>query len=110
MNRERRKDFRVEWNTSALMFDERGAEARPCVVRNLSNKGAKVLLQNAASVSCECKLRITEHSPLRSCVIVWRTNEAVGVQFLDVPATPQLSRQGRERLRELQEARRRRVQ
>ena len=108
MRRNRRKDFRVEWNSKALIFNDRGREARPCIVSNLSNAGAKILLPSAESLTTECKLRISECSPLRNCVGVWRTPEAVGVQFLDVQATAEpAGRQDAKLLRRLDAERRR---
>ena len=40
--RERRKSFRVEWNSAAKIYDLDGRFARPCVVSNFSNGGAKI--------------------------------------------------------------------
>lgn len=110
MRGERRKDVRVEWNSKALIFNERGGEARPCIVSNLSNTGARIVLSGAESLSENCKLRITERSPLRNCIVVWRADGAVGVRFRDVsvPVQP-LRRQDREWIRGLQYSGRRRA-
>ena len=41
--RERRKNFRVEWNSPATICDREGVFARFCIVRNFSNGGAKIV-------------------------------------------------------------------
>jgi hypothetical protein len=41
--RERRKNFRVEWNSPAKIYDRRSRFARRCIVSNFSNGGAKIV-------------------------------------------------------------------
>ena len=41
--RERRKNFRVEWNSAAKIYDRDGRFARLCIVSNFSNGGAKII-------------------------------------------------------------------
>src|SRR5260370_32441709 len=40
--RERRKNFRVEWNSSAKIYDCNGYFVRLCIVGNFSNGGATI--------------------------------------------------------------------
>ena len=83
MRRDRRKDIRVEWNSPGRFFNDGGSQSgRPCVVSNLSSSGAKIVLAANAVITDTFRLRITPHSPLRECMIVWRKGEAVGVQFV----------------------------
>ena len=41
--RERRKNFRIEWKSSAKIYDRGGRFSRQCVVSNFSNGGAKIV-------------------------------------------------------------------
>lgn len=83
MRRERRKNFRIEWNSPACLYDRNGRFGRACVVTNLSNGGARIVVAEPETVSDVCVLRITPHSPLRKCHVIWRTKEAIGVQFAE---------------------------
>jgi hypothetical protein len=85
MRRERRKNFRIEWNSPACLYDRNGRFGRACVVSNLSNGGARIVIAQPETVSDVCVLRITPHSPLRKCHVIWRTKEAIGVQFAETP-------------------------
>ena len=81
MRRDRRKNFRIEWNSPACLYDRNGRFGRACIVSNLSNGGARIVVAEPETVSDVCVLRITPHSPLRKCHVIWRTKEAIGVQF-----------------------------
>jgi hypothetical protein len=83
MRRERRKNFRIEWNSPACLYDRNGRFGRACVVSNLSNGGARIIVAQPETVSDVCVLRITPHSPLRKCHVIWRTEQAIGVQFAE---------------------------
>jgi hypothetical protein len=81
--RERRETFRVEWNSPATMYDR--VFARSCFVSNVSNAGAKITGIDTAAVEDEFMLRITPHSRLRRCRVVWRTKDSLGIAFADSP-------------------------
>jgi len=81
MVRERRKSFRVEWNSPATIYD--GGVARPCILSNFSNAGAKITGIIPATVPDEFTLRITPHGRKRKCRVLWRYGEALGVEFTD---------------------------
>jgi hypothetical protein len=80
---ERRKSFRVEWNSPARIYDCDDRFARPCVVSNFSNGGAKIVGIEPATVPDEFILRITPHSPAHKCHVTWRSKEGLGVEFVD---------------------------
>ena len=82
MRRDRRKDIRVEWNSPGRFFNEGSRSARPCVVINLSNGGAKIVVATDAVITDTVKLQTTPHSPLRDCLMVWRKGDTVGVEFV----------------------------
>jgi PilZ domain len=83
VSRERRKNFRVEWNSAATLYDRHGRRARPCIVGNFSNGGAKIGGIRPETVPDEFMLRLTPHSPPRRCRVVWRSADALGVEFAD---------------------------
>jgi hypothetical protein len=86
MPRERRTTFRVEWNSAAMLYDCRGRRARPCVVSNFSNGGAKIIGVRPETLADEFLLRLSPHSRARRCRVVWRSEDALGVEFADRPA------------------------
>ena len=81
MLRERRQSSRVEWNEPATIHD--GSMARPCILANFSNSGAKLTKVVPATIPDEFLLSITPHGRKRKCRVRWRYGEAVGVQFTD---------------------------
>jgi len=83
VSRDRRKNFRVEWNSAATIHDRRGRRVRPCVVANFSNGGAKIIGIRPDTVPDEFILRITPHSPPRKCHVIWRSADALGVEFAE---------------------------
>ena len=85
MPRERRTNFRVEWNSAATLYDRHGRRARPCIVGNFSNGGAKISGVMPETLPDEFLLRLTPHSRARKVRVVWRSEDAVGVEFLDRP-------------------------
>ena len=81
--RERRKSFRVEWNSAAKIYGCNDRLVRPCVVSNFSNGGAKIVGIEPASVPDEFVLRITPHGSLHKCRVAWRSQDGLGVEFVD---------------------------
>ena len=82
MRRERRKSFRVEWNSPAMIYD--GKSARPCIVSNFSNGGAKITGVRAATIPDEFAMRITSHDTrMRKCRVLWRSDDTLRVEFTD---------------------------
>jgi hypothetical protein len=84
MRRERRKNFRVEWNSPATIYDLDRQLVRPCILSDFSNGGAKITGVLSATVPDEFMLRITRgHGRTRKCRVIWRTDDAVGIEFTD---------------------------
>lgn len=81
--RERRKNFRVEWNSSAKIYDRHGHLAQHCVVRNFSNTGARIVGVESRTVPDEFILRISPHGRIHRCRVIWRSKDGVGVKFTD---------------------------
>jgi|SRR5215211_1418972 len=89
MPRERRTNFRVEWNSAATIYDRNGRRARPCIVTNFSNGGAKITGVVPETIADEIMLRLSPHSRTRRCRVVWRTRDALGVEFIEGTPTPE---------------------
>jgi hypothetical protein len=80
--RDRRKNFRVEWNLPATIYDADRHLERPCTLVNLSNGGAKIAGVRAHTIPDEFRLR-TPLGDRRSCRVIWRTEDALAVEFTD---------------------------
>ena len=86
MRRERRNTFRVEWNSSATIHY--GTMTRRCILANFSNGGARITGLRGETVPDEFTLRITRgHGRTRKCRVLWRTEDAVGVEFTGIVET-----------------------
>ena len=59
--RERRKNFRVEWNSPGKIYHPNGRFARLCTVSNFSNGGARISGVEPGTVPDEFILRIVPH-------------------------------------------------
>ena len=79
--RERRKNFRVEWNSAAKIYDHNGHFAGPCIVCNFSNGGAKIVGVKPDDLPNNFILRISPHGHAHNCRVVWRTKDSLGVKF-----------------------------
>jgi hypothetical protein len=79
--RERRKNFRVEWNSAAKIYDRDGHFAALCIVSNFSNGGAKIVGLEPDTVPDEFILRISPRTRAQKCLVVRRTRDGLGVKF-----------------------------
>jgi hypothetical protein len=96
--RERRKSFRVEWRSYATIYDVERHLERPCILSDFSDGGAKITGVRADKIPDEFRLRMPE-GDRRGCRVVWRTENSLGVKFVDrVP-----SREGANRKRTVPE-------
>ena len=83
--RERRKNFRVEWNSPASICDRDGEFTQVCIVRNFSNGGAKIVVPEGNKLPDEFFLRLSPRTRARECHVVWRSKDHLGVKFIDDP-------------------------
>jgi hypothetical protein len=79
---ERRKHYRVRWNAPATIYDVDQHLERPCVLSDLSAGGAKLSGVRANTIPDEFRLR-TPDGDRRTCHVVWRTDDQLGVRFTD---------------------------
>jgi hypothetical protein len=82
IRRSRRKNFRVEWNLPATIYDVGRHLERPCILVDVSSGGAKIAGVRAYTIPDEFRLR-TPLGERRSCRVMWRTEDALGVEFID---------------------------
>jgi hypothetical protein len=82
MRGERRKNFRVEWNSPATIHDVDRELLRPCILANFSNTGARITGVRATTIPDEFVLCITL-GRTRKCRVIWRSDDALGVEFTD---------------------------
>jgi PilZ domain len=80
MPRERRKNFRVEWNCPATIHDPERNLARPCILSSFSNGGAQIAGVRANTIPDEFVLQITRDD-VRKCRVIWRADDTLGVEF-----------------------------
>jgi hypothetical protein len=80
--RNRRRNFRVEWNLPATIYDVDRHLERPCVLVDLSNGGAKIAGVRAYTIPDKFRLR-TPLGGRRSCRVIWRTEDTLAVEFTD---------------------------
>jgi hypothetical protein len=82
MMRERRKNFRLEWNTPALICY--GKMTRSCTLGDLSNGGAKIVVIPAETVPNEFTLRLSRRQGgIRPCRVLRRSANTIAVAFTD---------------------------
>jgi len=85
MRREQRRHFRVEWNSPSTIYDVARHLERPCIVSDFSNDGAKITIVRVRTIPDEFKLRITPgQGHARTCRVIWRTDDSLGVEFTDL--------------------------
>jgi hypothetical protein len=85
MARERRENVRVEWASEATMDDGNG-HRHPCILKDLSDGGAKIIGVAVSEVPDRFTLRFARGARgLRKCKVVWRSAEGVGIEFSDRP-------------------------
>lgn len=91
--RERRKNFRVEWNSEAKIYVARdGRIARRCIVSNFSNGGAKIIGLEPSTVPDEFFLHISPHCRVQRCRVVRRSKDGLAVEFItDAKGTSELA-------------------
>lgn len=87
--RERRKNFRVEWNSPAKIYDSHGRVTGLCIVSNFSNGGAKIIGLEPPTVPDEFILRISPRGRAKKCRVIRRSKDGLGVEFtaeVELPA------------------------
>jgi len=66
----------------------RGRPSSPCIVRDVSLGGAKIALEQSASLPNRFRLIVSAWQFEADCEVVHRTDESVGVRFLSCIGEP----------------------
>jgi hypothetical protein len=78
---ERRKSQRHHSLKGGRIVFHDGHSTLSCVIRNLSDKGAKLQIANVLGVPAEFSLRFDDGSPPRQCAVIWEKGSTLGVEF-----------------------------
>jgi hypothetical protein len=81
MTRERQKNSGAEWNSATTIFHREWV--RPCILSSLTNGGARITGVRAHTFPGEFMLRVAPHGRIHKCQLLWRTDDALGVQFVE---------------------------
>ena len=81
--RERRKNFRIEWNSSAKVCGLDGRFCGLCIVSNFANGGAKIIGIEPNAAPDEFVLHIAPRIRPQRCKIVRRTKDGLAAIFTD---------------------------
>jgi hypothetical protein len=66
---------------ATVVFDG-GRSRMPCIIRNLSESGAKLEVESVTRVPRTFDLIVNRVRP-QACAVVWRSMRELGVQFMD---------------------------
>jgi hypothetical protein len=78
---ERRSIGRTKIEKSALMFFTGQVGVRSCVVRDITNVGAGLRIQDLAVLPLNFELTFDNFRTARTCRLIWRDDDYVGVAF-----------------------------
>lgn len=85
---EKRTVKRLRALKGARVVYKHGGATRNCIVRDLSEKGAKLRLESTMDIPDRFEL-IFDDGSRHSCVVRWRDLVNIGVQFGDTPSAVQ---------------------
>jgi hypothetical protein len=83
---ERRRNPRIETNEPALV--SAGGSVMICVVRNISQDGAAIDVENPAFVPPRFRLVMANGTRVRECAIAWIQKNRIGLTFVAPPSNP----------------------
>jgi hypothetical protein len=79
---ERRKHQRFQFNRVGKFYTENGALPRECLIIDISEEGARIVVPDAA-VPNQFNLLISGDRATREhCEVAWRLGDEVGVRFI----------------------------
>jgi hypothetical protein len=84
---ERRKSFRIQWNSEAIMSAYEGDWSAPCILSEFSADGARISGVIVSDAPDHFVLRMARGVKPRNCRVLWRSPEALGVGFTDHAAS-----------------------
>jgi hypothetical protein len=78
---ERRKIVRRKALKGGRIVFHDGHSTLSCVIRNLSDTGARLQIANVVGVPAEFALHFDDGSLPRQCVVIWEKGSTLGVEF-----------------------------
>jgi hypothetical protein len=78
---ERRSIARTKIMKAALLFFSEKTGVQSCTVRDVTNSGAGIIAQNLQIMPLDFALSFDGFRTLRSCRLVWRHDDSLGVSF-----------------------------
>ena len=79
----KKRESRKALGQPAWITLEGGFAARQCVVQDISSAGAKIVLDDAATLPAKLRLAFARDARTgRNCHVVWRRGRTAGVKFV----------------------------
>jgi PilZ domain-containing protein len=79
---EKRKHQRTDVNEPA--FISAGGSVMRCMVRNISEEGAAIDVDNPAFVPAQFRLVMASDSSTRECRVIWIQEKRIGAAFVEL--------------------------
>jgi PilZ domain-containing protein len=78
-----KREARKLYGRSAWITLDGGFAARQCVVQDISSRGAKICVDEAAGLPAKLQLAFSRDARTgRECQVVWRRGKTAGVKFV----------------------------
>ncbi|MBV9754060.1 MAG: hypothetical protein JO188_16180 [Hyphomicrobiales bacterium] len=99
MTGERRNNHRIQWHSGAMISACDGDWSSPCILSGFSNGGARISGVSVRHLPDQFFLRMARGVKPRRCRVLWRTLDALGVEFTELASgvaelDPPLAAQG----------------
>lgn len=79
----KKRETRKSIQQKGWIMLEGGFAARPCHVMDLSASGAKIMIDDGASLTSKFRLGLSRDAKnARACEIVWRRGKTVGLRYV----------------------------
>ena len=79
----RKREARKSLRQPAWLTLDGGFAVRHCLVQNISSAGARIALEDAATLPATVRLAFSRDARTgRVCRVVWRRGSSVGVKFI----------------------------
>ena len=99
---ERRSEKRQRTYLGAQVVFNRRQSIYDCLIRNMSDSGARLVFAQAAMIPTAFELVVNKGGESRWTEIKWRTHLTAGVSFATMSASPFVSLQATRRIRQLE--------
>jgi hypothetical protein len=79
----RKREARKSLHQPGWITLDGGFAARPCVVKDISSAGAKIVADDAGKLPGTLRLAFARDARTgRNCQVVWRRGNSIGVRFI----------------------------